>query len=272
MKIVVFDLDETLGYFVEFSIFLDCLNRYLINNDINYKLTQENFNDILDLYPEFLRPNIINILNYLKNKKISKCCNKMMIYTNNQGPKKWVIQLISYFESKINYVLFDQIISAFKINGKKIELCRTSHDKSYSDLIKCTQIPNNSEICFLDDNYFPEMSNNNVYYIHVKPYTHDLRFDEMIIRFLNSKIGKIINNKLEDENNDFKDVMMNEFKQYNFNCIDKNVEEYDVDKILGKQIMNHLHFFFNKSLKTKTKKNILNKKNINNKNRSRKKY
>ena len=29
MKVVIFDLDETLGYFVEFGIFYDCLNRYL---------------------------------------------------------------------------------------------------------------------------------------------------------------------------------------------------------------------------------------------------
>jgi hypothetical protein len=266
MKIVVFDLDETLGYFVEFGILLDCLNRYLNNNNINYKFTQEDFNDILDLYPEFLRPNIINILTYLKTKKISKCCNKMMIYTNNQGPKKWAVQLVSYFESKINYKLFDQIIAAFKINGTKIELCRTSHYKSYNDLIKCTQIPTNSEICFLDDNYFPEMAHNNIYYINVKPYLHDLRFEEMLDRLINSKIGQMIN-KLDDDNNNFKDVMMNEFKLYNFTCIDKKDEEYDIDKILGKQIMNHLHFFFNKSLKTKTKKNIMNKKN-----RSRKIY
>ena len=49
MKIVVFDLDETLGYFVEFGIFWDCLNRYL--SKFNSVLTQEDFNEILDLYP-----------------------------------------------------------------------------------------------------------------------------------------------------------------------------------------------------------------------------
>jgi hypothetical protein len=271
MKIIVFDLDETMGHFVEFSIFCDCLNKYLLTANINYKLTQEDFNDILDLYPEFLRPNIIQILNYLKNKKISKCCNKMMIYTNNQGSGNWVVKLISYFESKINYKLFDQIIHAFKINGKQIEICRTTNDKTYSDLIKCTKIPSNSEICFLDDNYFPEMENDSVYYINIKPYIHNLRFEEILDRFINSKVGKIINKHNNDIEN-FKDEMMTEFKLYNFNCIDKKDEEYDIDKILGKQIMNHLHFFFNKSLKTKTKKNNLNKKNINNKNRSRKHY
>ena len=30
----------------------------------------------------------------------------------------------------------------------------------------------------------------------------------------------------------------------------------EIDKILGKQIMNHLHIFFSKSIKNKTRKNI----------------
>ena len=30
----------------------------------------------------------------------------MMIYTNNQGPKQWAINLIYYFETKIKYKLF----------------------------------------------------------------------------------------------------------------------------------------------------------------------
>jgi hypothetical protein len=243
MKIVVFDLDETLGYFVELGIFWDCLNRY--NN--NAILSQEDFNDILNLYPEFLRPNIIDILTYLKKKKQMKCCNKIMIYTNNQGPKKWANHLISYFESKLNnFKLFDQIICAFKVNGKRVELLRTSHDKTYDDLIRCTKLPINAEICFLDDNYFPGMTNRSVYYINIKPYLHDLKFEEVLKRFMESTVGeKIMKN---DNHFNFKAHMMTEFKGYNFTCVEKNEEEYDIDKILGKQIMTHLQTFFNTSL------------------------
>jgi hypothetical protein len=238
MKIVVFDLDETLGYFIEIGIFWELLNK-------KYKLTQENFNELLDLYPEFLRPNIINILNFLKQKKESKCCNKMMIYTNNQGPEKWAHQIINYFESKVKYKLFDQIISAFKINGKQIEICRTTHDKTHGDLIKCTKIPLNTEICFLDDNYYSEMVNENVYYINVKPYLYDLQFDEIILRFLNSELGKLLIKK--DEKDNFKNVFINEFNKYKFNYKNKNADDYDIDKILSRQILTHLHEFFNKT-------------------------
>jgi hypothetical protein len=266
MKIVVFDLDETLGYFVEYGIFWDCLNKYLLKE--NYELTQKDFNEILDLFPEFLRPNIINILNYLKNKKHSKCCHKMMIYTNNQGPKKWAHQIISYFESKINYKLFDQIIAAFKINGEKIEICRTSHDKSHSDLIKCTQIPLDAEICFLDDNYYPEMSHKNVYYINIKPYLHDLRFETMIQRFLSSNLGKKLIMEKDDNNIKFMNSMMREFKKYNFFVKNKDENENEVDKILSKEILTHLQEFFNKSLKTKSRNNRTKKNNGNKRNKT----
>ena len=65
MKIVVFDLDETLGYFTLFGMFWECL----INIFKEKTLNQNYFNEILDLYPEFIRPNIINILKYIKKKK-----------------------------------------------------------------------------------------------------------------------------------------------------------------------------------------------------------
>jgi hypothetical protein len=256
MKIVVFDLDETLGYFTEFGIFWDCLNKY-IKSENKKVLTQENFNDILDLYPVFLRPNIINILSYLKNKKKTKCCHKMMIYTNNQGPKEWAHNIVSYFESKIKHKLFDQIISAFKINGKHMEICRTSHVKSHKDFIKCTKVPATAEICFLDDNFYPEMTNDNIYYINVKPYYHDLKFDYMVTHFADSICGK----KIISDNAHFIKFMSEDFKRYNYEYIEKPENEYEIDKILGKQIMVHLGEFFNKSIKNKTRRNILNKKN-----------
>jgi hypothetical protein len=250
MKIVVFDLDETLGYFTEFGIFWDCLINYSKNKH-NTLLSQTDFDNILDLYQEFLRPNIINILNYLKNKKQSLCCNKMMIYTNNNGPKEWAHHIINYFSKKINYKIFDQLISAFKINGKIVEVCRTTHDKTYNDFIKCTKLPTNSEICFLDDTFYPEMTNDNIYYINVKPYYHDLQFDYMLDKFSKSDVGKkVINN-----DDDFIKIINEQIKLYKYDCIDKEPKEYELDKIIGKQIITHLQEFFNKTKKNKSIKN-----------------
>ena len=266
MKIVVFDLDETLGYFTEFGIFWDSLTQYLkIKN--KKAMTQSDFNNILDLFPEFLRPNIINILNYLKNKKKTYCCHKMMIYTNNNGPKEWAYHIIDYFSKKINYKLFDQLISAFKINGKVVEVCRTTHNKTYNDFIKCTKLPINSEICFLDDTFYPEMTNDNIYYINVKPYYHDLKFEDMLEKFSKSDLGK----KMINYDDEFITFMLENIKKYNYECIVKEENEYEIDIILGKQIIKHLQEFFNETKNNKTFKNK--KSNINYKsNKTRRNY
>ena len=250
MKIVVFDLDETLGYFTEFGIFWDSLIYYLKSKN-KPLMTQKTFDDILDLFPEFLRPNIINILNYLKNKKKTYCCNKMMIYTNNNGPKEWSYHIIDYFSKKINYKLFDQLISAFKINGKVVEVCRTTHNKTYNDFIKCTKIPVNAEICFLDDTFYPEMTNDNIYYINVKPYYYDIKFQDMLEKFNDSDIGK----KIHTNDPEFNTIMLENIKKYNYECINKEEKEYDVDKILGKRIITHLQEFFNDPKNNKTNRN-----------------
>jgi hypothetical protein len=72
-KVVVFDLDETLGYFLEFSIFCDSLNLFNgMNNKTNATYRQDEFNELLDLYPEFIRPNILPILKYLKRNQQDK--------------------------------------------------------------------------------------------------------------------------------------------------------------------------------------------------------
>jgi hypothetical protein len=263
MKIVVFDLDETLGYFTEFGMFWDSLCHY-IKTSGRPILTQEDFSTILDLYPEFLRPNIINVLKYLKQKKESNICHKVMIYTNNNGPKEWCQNIINYFETKIGTKLIDQIIAAFKVNGKQVEVLRTTYKKTHNDLIKCTKLPLNTEICFLDDIVHPDMVNEHIYYINVKPYFYDLPFDEMVKRFLESKLGKkyVINNNFEK-------IMLDHWKLYKYNYIKKDEKEYEVDKIVGKHIITHLHIFFNdKPKKNRTIRNKRNSKNSTYKNKN----
>ena len=136
--------------------------------------------------------------------------------------------------------------NAFKVNGKQVEVCRTSHMKSHKDLISCTKISEDTDICFLDDKFHPGMSNDKIYYINIKPYIHDLSFDEMIERFEKSDIissHDIININQEKS---FKPFMLNFFKRYHYTFAKKTKEAQNVDKILSKQIMHHLHIFFDK--------------------------
>lgn len=243
VKIVVFDLDETLGYFVEFGIFWEALNSYFKSVMNSYPLDQIEFDEILDLYPEFIRPNIFSILNYLKRKMTSHELKGVMIYTNNQGPKAWVNFIKNYFEKKINYFLFIHVIRAFKVNGRQIEMCRTTHDKTVDDFFRCTKLPKNTQICFLDDTYYSSMNANNVYYIKVRPYTYDLPFESMVKRFIESKTGKkfLTDEKMTES---FYNYVLSYMLQFQFLYVNKSREEYEIDKIVTKKTMVHLQTFF----------------------------
>ena len=92
LKIVVFDLDETLGYFTEFGIFCDCLNNYFKKS--NY--SDQHFNELLDLYPLFLRPNSICFPPTLK----------AAITLSNNG----LSSLESILDSKYIFILFAQLL------------------------------------------------------------------------------------------------------------------------------------------------------------------
>ena len=233
-KVVVFDLDETLGYFGQLGRFCNLLDEYYKNPNKAYSI----FNELMDLYPEFTRPNIINILKHLLQKKKENKCQAVMIYTNNTGERKWAEHIKGYFEHKLNSKIFEQIIAAFKINGKIVEINRTSHEKSVDDFFRCTKLPSDIEICFIDDLFHPKMNNDNVYYIHVKEYKHLLPATEMLNRYLNSSLSSDIKNKEE-----FKQFTMFNLK---YNIVEKDKHEHEIDIIVSKKMLEHIKEFFDK--------------------------
>ena len=233
-KVVVFDLDETLGYFGQLGRFCNLLDEYYKNSNKSYSI----FNELMDLYPEFTRPNIMNILKHLLQKKKENKCQAVMIYTNNTGERKWAEHIKGYFEHKLNSKIFEQIIAAFKINGKIVEINRTSHEKSVDDFFRCTKLPSDIEICFIDDLFHPKMNNDNVYYIHVKEYKHLLPATEMLNRYLNSPLSSDIKNKDE-----FKQFTMFNLK---YNVVEKDKHEHEIDIIVSKKMLEHIKEFFDK--------------------------
>lgn len=197
-KVVVFDLDETLGSFGDL---------YLLWSGIQHVSPEFDSLDILlEQYPEFIRPGMLQILKMLYLKKLSGECQKIFIYTNNQcNNPVWVSQLMKYFNKKVKQMvnvedrnekveLFDKVISAFKIGNTPIELNRTSHKKTYSDLIRCTLLPKNTEICFVDDTEYSRMKQDKVYYILPKPYVHRLTVKEIVERWVQNE------NKVQEKN------------------------------------------------------------------------
>ncbi len=250
-KVIVFDLDETLGSFTDLEILYISINRVLGKNTII------DFSDLLNLYPEFLRNDIIKILKYIYNKKRSKDCHKLYLYTNNQSINNSVNLIIEYFTKKIakkNDILFDQIIYAFKINNQIIQVGRSSHEKSVKDLIRCTLLPSNTAICYIDDHEFDEMKKEKIYYIQPKPYHHNLSSYNIISRLFESDLKYLLN----PYKNQICDVFLANSihsKTYRkFNTRDEELIKHQ--KNISKKIMYHIkEFFYLTKKKDYTKKN-----------------
>jgi len=233
LKIVVFDLDETLGYFTELGIFWDAIESYYGHN-----LFSDKFFELMDLFPEFFRPNIFKILDFIHKHKT---CHKTIMYTNNQGSKSWLNMIREYFNYKLGYNVFDQIIAAYKVNGRQIELKRTSHDKSVKDLFNITELPLNTEVCFVDDLYHPLMDKENVFYINIKPYRCSIPYDEMATRYYDSVLYKTTQGNLSKSK--FIDFIVSFMDQYNYMVVKKTSLEEKTDIVVGKKLMSHLEDF-----------------------------
>ena len=237
-NVVVFDLDETIGYFTEFGIFYDSLVKYLNAGQINREWI---FAKTLQLFPEVIRPNLFSVLTYLKKKKQDGMCSKVLIYTNNQGPRDWAHMIKRYIHKKLDYILFDSIIGAFKVRGKIEEVCRTSNEKSTTDLVRCAKLPKETRICFIDDIYHENMDN--VYYIKVTPYIHTISMNVMVNRFLDSTVSHRLGIKVDTQNR-YIHYMRAKIHEYKYTYVVKEARSYDIDKIVTKQIMVLLQNFF----------------------------
>lgn len=253
---VVFDLDETLGNFSQPYKFWFNLKKFLNDDFLDYKY----FFSLLDLFPGFFRTNIFKILRKLKKHKISGYCDHVMIYTNNNGPFFWVNLIKSYIHKKLHYKLFDQIIRAFKIKGQRVEICRTSHGKSYRDFLSCTKLPSNTQICFIDDQLHPEMrDNNNVLYIYVQPYKYNIGYSEIATKYYNQNKELFLKyNKTENEFIQFMNKNDDNNKFYLF----KSPTEKNIDILISEKIDHDIQRFLgnsnnstrkNKSYKTATR-------------------
>ena len=249
---IVFDMDETLGEFVEAGMFWDGLNEYLKS-----KLSDEHFFKLLDLYPEFLRPGIYNILNFLKKQKQKNKSLKVYLFTNNQGPDTWPQLIVKYFEWKLSYKLFNKIVGPYKVGNRVVESCRTSHDKKYEEFVKCADIPDTTQLCFVDDQEHYGMDHENVLYIKIKPYHYSLQFNIMIERFASSYLA----NELGIDGTRFITFMQQFLSEYSHRHQKKPIKDYIHDRMITNRLFTEIKGF----LKNKINKTIKNKGNKRNK-------
>lgn len=173
-KSIVFDLDETIGYFKQFIYILNILESYNIRN----------YNKLLNIFNFVFRPNIFKILFYIKDEKIRKKIQYIILYTNNNN-NDFVNIIINYIHDKLNYILFDKIIT---INHE----LRTSKSKNYDDLIHCVNEIELHQICFIDDKEHDSMKHSNIFFIQCEKYIFNLD-NKKIIKLLISNYPELNN-------------------------------------------------------------------------------
>ena len=210
--VVVFDLDQTIGYFTQIGILIDS-----IETITKRKLKLNEFFKLLDMFPLIFRKGIMKTFELLKLKKKDDNKVKVVIYTNNMGPKTWVHNIRKYIEQKLDYKLFNKTIAAWKVGNKQYEKKRTSHNKRYDDLLNCCNLKKRDKIIFFDDFIHNHMMNNQITYIHNKPYKYDYKFENMVNKIFSSKLNvplKILSKK----------ALLEEIEKYKYKCnFDKKV-------------------------------------------------
>jgi len=159
MKAIVFDVDNTIGNFQECST----LFSQMYKNG-----TQQQFNMLMDRHPDYLRPDIIFVFHYIQLFRKKYPC-KVFLFTNNIGGRPWM----TYIKNYIHYLVKDKVIDHM-ILAKQFEPKRLSESKTFDDFKRCSSMPANTPVFFIDDQYHPGMNTDGVYYLHVKPYNREV--------------------------------------------------------------------------------------------------
>ena len=161
--------------------------------------------------------------------------------------------IIVYLNMKLRTVdtIFEKPICAFKIGSRVIEPLRESRSKTHRDFLKCSVLPKNTEICFIDDTYHTKMAHDKVYYIQPPPYFHELSQTTIIDRFMESSLYTKINGTPSDSRITSFDLRSTEFprtpqRSYGLLTLSKN----ENNKEIYNKMMYYIKEFFCISAKT----------------------
>ena len=188
----------------------------------------------------------------IKREKKKNKWLKVVIFTNNVGPKQWVPLILKYIEKKIDHEnFFDKVIGAWKVKGeeKPREECRTSYDKSYDDLTKCYSMLKEYKICFLDDVIHHKMKHKRVDYLHLKAYRHEISYDTIVDTLMGSAKFKEYIKKRSEFLEYLKEYLNKDFFEYKH--VNKLTEKKYAKTRLYRIINN---FVTNKKMKTRKRK------------------
>jgi hypothetical protein len=172
---------------------------------------------------------------------------------------------LSAKETAIIPPLFDRLIGGYKPGQQQPsnDGCpqRTTKDKTMNDLIYCSRLPDNIDVCFLDDLYHSKMTDERVYYIKLQPYYSYISFETFVVRFLNSALFRDVFDKIDVPSItpsmtstvkkqilsiELHDLFIKyaNMSDYDAKTVQKKINPREIDEIISKYILYHLQQFF----------------------------
>jgi hypothetical protein len=138
-KNIVFDFDQTIGYFEQ------------IIEIIKYtkKTSKLDVFELFILFPLVFRTNIFDIFNYIVRLKKERKIKSVILYSSNNNDT-FIEYVLSFIHQKLNYTLFDTSISLNQTHTK---------NKNITDLLKYSNglLTKKSSIFFIDDKEHDQM-------------------------------------------------------------------------------------------------------------------
>jgi hypothetical protein len=152
-KNIVFDFDETIGYFEQI---IDIVRH-------TKKTSKIEIFEFFNLFPFVFRTNIFDIFNYIVRLKKEKKIKSVILYSNNNNDL-FIDYVLSYIHETLNFSLFDLSISLKQTNNK---------NKNLGDLLKYSNglLNKKSSIFFIDDKEYDDMKSIK-YYIKCESYKY----------------------------------------------------------------------------------------------------
>ena len=181
VKLIVFDMDETIGAFTALSRDLTAVQPYLQN----YALMKH----MIDTNPTYIRPHMLDILKQVYTAKMFHALT-VVLYTSNPNTE-WVMMILHYINSVLHATnpLFDYVLDASQ---------RTTPDKCIEDLLERTNIRRKQtqelRVFFVDDQYHAGMITKEVVYFHITPYREPNPNDVRPSELLFAELRNFINN------------------------------------------------------------------------------
>ena len=194
-KNIVFDFDETIGYFEQI---IDMIRH-------TKKTSKLEVFEFFNLFPFVFRTNIFDIFSYIVRLKKEKKIKTVILYSNNNNDV-FISYVLSYIHETLNFSLFDLTISLKQTKNK---------NKNIGDLLNYSNglLNKKSSIFFIDDKEYDDMKSIK-YYIKCESYKYI---------YTNNTIQEKLNINQTIENNITKINEKNKITQSVYSAISKEI-------------------------------------------------